>query len=119
PQKRHGRPRHDRELLIQRRRLPVVNQDQDAIAFKRLDGPLELLLPVEQAGFLELPAVERLLSFLRLDKAMKNLALFQVVVLHFLIARAGDQFPTWDAFAEDFGGDLVKGAAAGRLVANG
>src|SRR5215471_9029226 len=93
PQEGYLGARLNDEFLVQRFRLAVVDEDQDLVLLEGVDGQLELPLPIEEARFLELPAVERHLRLLRLDQSLKDLPLFDIEILHLLINAAPNQLP--------------------------
>jgi hypothetical protein len=90
-----------------------------AVALERLLGAVELPLPVELPGLLQLPAVEGLLGLLGLHQAAKDLPLVEVEVLHFLIDPPAEEFADRHPLRQDFQRPLVQGFAGQVLVPDG
>src|SRR5438105_7559848 len=114
----HLRPCLQFDLLIQRFRLMLIDENKKSISLKRLAGQLELLFPVDVAAFFQLETVEGLLSAHGLHQAAEMLGAFAVVVLHLLIDPAANHLAHGDFFGEDVQRQLVERLSAGRFIAN-
>src|SRR3954469_13740376 len=98
--------RHD---LVQRLGLALVDEEEEAFAFKGVAGDLELLLPVDDAppaarlGLADVRAVERSLFVARRHQPPERHGRVRaaVMVLHLLVHPAADQLPDGDRLVED------------------
>src|SRR5712692_9401233 len=95
------------ELLVQAVRLLIIDQDQESITAKGVDGFFELQSPLNLTVFLEAIlcalAIQDALGIRRLNQAPEDLfILFAIKVLHLLVNALANQLPDSDALGRKF-----------------
>src|SRR5262245_15829619 len=90
-QKSHFRFRLHLDPRIQALHLPLVNQNDEAIALKSLDSLVELFLTIQRLELTRTRVVMRLLHLPGLKQAVKLVRLPCVVLGHFALDACADE----------------------------
>src|SRR5262245_33893097 len=117
----HLRAGADHERLVERFRLTIVDEDEEAVPAERVERARELGLPVDVAILRDLEAVQRALGVGRLHEAAEQAAgalAAEVVVADFLVDALADQLADRDAFTRELERKLVNGVTGCGLVSD-